>query len=104
MQAKPPPNFLIIDGNYFIPYKAVQYNCIVKGDCLYASIAAASILAKTYRDEYMKKLHLEFPQYNWQRNKGYGTLEHRKAIAEYGLCCHHRMSFNIIPKQLTLTL
>ena len=98
------PRFLIIDGNYFIPYKDVKHTCIVRGDGLYASIAAASILAKTYRDDYMKKLHLEFPQYNWQRNKGYGTLEHRKAIEEYGLCRHHRMSFNILPKQLTLAL
>ena len=98
------PKFLIIDGNYFIPYNDIKHTCIIKGDGLYASIAAASILAKTYRDDYMKKLHLEFPQYNWQRNKGYGTLEHRKAIEEYGLCRHHRMSFNILPKQLTLAL
>jgi ribonuclease HII len=98
------PRYLIIDGNYFIPYKDVKHTCIVKGDGLYASIAAASILAKTYRDEYMKTLHHEYPQYNWQRNKGYGTLEHRKAIEEHGLCRHHRMSFNIIPKQLSLGL
>ncbi len=98
------PKYLIIDGNYFIPYKELNHTCIIKGDGMYASIAAASILAKTYRDDYMKKLHFEFPHYNWQRNKGYGTLEHRKAIDEYGLCRHHRMSFNILPKQLTLAL
>ncbi len=98
------PQYLVIDGNYFIPYKDIKHTCIIKGDGLYASIAAASILAKTYRDDYMKNLHLEFPHYNWHRNKGYGTLEHRKAIEEYGLCRHHRMSFNILPKQLTLAL
>ena len=89
------PKYLIIDGNYFLPYNNVQHQCIVKGDGLYASIAAASVLAKTYRDEYLCNIHQEFPMYNWQRNKGYGTAEHRNAIESHGLCKYHRMSFNI---------
>ena len=89
------PELLLIDGNRFIPYHFVPHLCIIKGDGKYASIAAASILAKTYRDEYMLKLHDEFPQYGWSNNKGYGTLTHRKAIEQYGLCKYHRMSFNI---------
>lgn len=76
------PGFLLIDGNRFIPYKKIPHQCIVKGDATYASIAAASILAKTYRDELMQKLHEEFPQYGWNQNKGYGTAEHRNAIKE----------------------
>ncbi len=89
------PQLLAIDGNRFTPYKNIAYQCIIKGDGKYANIAAASILAKTYRDDYMQKLHQQFSMYDWQNNKGYGTLKHRKAIAEYGLCEHHRMSFNI---------
>ena len=89
------PELLLIDGNRFIPFNFVPHQCIIKGDGKYASIAAASILAKTYRDEYMLKLHEEFPQYGWSNNKGYGTLTHRKAIEEYGLCKYHRKSFNI---------
>ncbi|MEI9807295.1 MAG: ribonuclease HII [Bacteroidota bacterium] len=96
------PSFLLIDGNRFTPYKKLQHQCIVQGDGIYASIAAASILAKTYRDAYMKQLHKEFPHYNWERNKGYGTEEHRNAIAAHGLCRHHRKSFNILPKQISL--
>ncbi|MBN9296393.1 MAG: ribonuclease HII [Filimonas sp.] len=96
------PEMLLIDGNRFIPYGGIPHNCIIKGDGIYASIAAASILAKTYRDAYMKQLHDEFPQYNWQRNKGYGTLEHRNAITEYGICKYHRKSFNIQPNQRAL--
>lgn len=95
---KKQPGYLIIDGNYFLPYQYLPHTTIVKGDGLYASIAAASILAKTYRDGHMQQLHQEFPQYNWHCNKGYGTLEHRKAIETHGLCKHHRMSFNITPK------
>lgn len=95
------PEFISVDGNYFISYKNVPHQCIVKGDSKYAHIAAASILAKTYRDEYMRKLHVSFPHYNWQSNKGYGTKEHRKAIEENGLCIHHRKSFNIVPAQLS---
>jgi ribonuclease HII len=101
-QLKPTPQFLLIDGNRFTPYPNIQHKCIVKGDSIYASIAAASILAKTYRDDWMKNIHKEFPQYNWQKNKGYGTLEHRKAIEKFGLCKYHRMSFNILPNQINL--
>jgi ribonuclease HII len=89
------PQLLLIDGNRFKPYKKIAHQCIIKGDGKYASIAAASILAKTYRDELMKKLHQEFPQYGWDKNKGYGTAIHRKAIELHGLCKYHRKSFNI---------
>jgi ribonuclease HII len=89
------PELLLIDGNRFTPYKNINHHCIVEGDGLYASIAAASVLAKTYRDDYMRNLHAEHPHYNWQSNKGYGTPEHRKAIKQYGLCKYHRRSFNI---------
>jgi len=89
------PKFLLIDGNRFTPYKKIPHQCIIKGDGIFASIAAASILAKTHRDEMMKRLHEEFPQYNWKQNKAYGTAEHRKAIELYGLCKYHRKSFNI---------
>jgi ribonuclease HII len=98
-QLKQKPGLLLIDGNRFTRYKRTPHICIIKGDGLYASIAAASILAKTYRDDYMKKLHREFPHYNWASNKGYGTEEHRKAIEEYGLCHYHRKSFNIAAAQ-----
>lgn len=93
------PQLLLIDGNRFIKYKRTPHKCFVKGDGRFASIAAASILAKTYRDEYMLNLHKDFPQYSWERNKGYGTAEHRRAIEEFGLCVHHRMSFNIQPNK-----
>ena len=99
---KKQPKYLIIDGNRFTPYRDVKHKCIVKGDGLYSSIAAASVLAKTYRDEYMQNLHHEFPLYNWSNNKGYGTEEHRLAIQEYGLCKYHRLSFNINPTQLAI--
>lgn len=89
------PELLLIDGNRFTPYKEVPHRCVVKGDSIYASIAAASILAKTYRDDYMLQLHENYPHYRWHNNKGYGTLEHRKAIESHGLCVHHRKSFNI---------
>lgn len=101
-QLKIQPEFLLIDGNRFMPYKKIPHTCIVKGDGKYASIAAASILAKTYRDAYMEKIHAAFPQYGWKKNKGYGTLEHRMAIETNGLCVHHRKSFNISPKQLEM--
>jgi ribonuclease HII len=91
------PELLLIDGNRFKPYLFLPHQCIVKGDGLYASIAAASVLAKTYRDEHMLKLHQEFPHYRWMKNKGYGTADHRAAIDKYGLCKHHRKSFNIDP-------
>jgi ribonuclease HII len=92
------PELLLVDGNRFKPYKTIRHECIIKGDGKYAAIAAASILAKTYRDEYMLQLHKEFPQYGWNNNKGYGTAIHRKAIFEHGLCKYHRMSFSIQPK------
>jgi len=92
------PKFLLIDGNRFKPYSNIPHQCVVKGDGKYASIAAASILAKTWRDEFMQKIHAEFPQYGWDKNKGYGTATHRKAIDVYGLCSYHRKSFNILPE------
>lgn len=93
------PSFLLIDGNYFIPYKEIPHRCFIKGDGMYNAIAAASILAKTSRDAYMRRLHAEFPQYAWHSNKGYGTKEHRYAIGSHGTCKHHRTSFNIQPMQ-----
>lgn len=96
------PAFLLIDGNRFKAYQKIPHQCIIKGDGKYAAIAAASILAKTWRDEVMQTLHHEFPQYGWNQNKGYGTAGHRKAIAEYGLCKYHRKSYNILPVQQPL--
>lgn len=96
---KPAPQLLLIDGNRFIKYKEIPHQCIIKGDGIYMHIAAASILAKTYRDEFMKKLHNEFPYYGWHTNKGYGTEEHRKAIEQYGLCRYHRKSFRLMREQ-----
>lgn len=101
-QLKKRPKYLIIDGNRFTPYPNIKHKCIIKGDGLYTSIAAASVLAKTYRDAYMRNLHAEFPLYNWNNNKGYGTEEHRLAIEAHGLCKYHRMSFNINPTQMAL--
>ena len=92
------PELLLIDGNRFKQYKTIQHECIVKGDGKYTAIAAASILAKTYRDEHMQQLHKEFPHYGWDRNKGYGTEIHRKAIFSFGLCKYHRKSFSIQPR------
>jgi ribonuclease HII len=96
------PGMLLIDGNRFVPYKKIPHTCIIKGDGLYASIAAASILAKTYRDEYMQQLHKEFPQYHWNRNKGYGTADHRESLIHHGLCKYHRKSFRLLPDQQEL--
>jgi ribonuclease HII len=96
------PEFLLIDGNRFKPYPNIPHQCIIKGDGKYASIAAASILAKTYRDEFMQKIHSLFPHYGWDKNKGYGTATHRNAIEQYGLCSYHRKSFNILPAQSAL--
>ncbi len=93
------PEILLVDGNRFKTYPFIPHQCIVKGDGKIASIAAASILAKTYRDAYMKKIHLAFPQYGWDKNKGYGTQVHRDAIERLGLCIHHRNSFKILPAQ-----
>ncbi len=96
------PAHLIIDGNRFKAYPEISHTCIIGGDGLYLSIAAASILAKTYRDDFMKSLHEEFPQYSWNRNKGYATLAHREAIKEYGTTKWHRKSFHLSDKQLEL--
>ncbi len=96
------PQLLLVDGNRFIPYKKIPHHCFVKGDGRFASIAAASILAKTYRDEYMLQLHREFPHYHWNQNKGYGTASHRKAIEEHGLCIYHRKSFRLLSQQTVL--
>ena len=93
------PQLLLIDGNRFKSYANIPHECIVKGDGKYASIAAASILAKTYRDEYMQQLHAEFPHYGWDKNKAYGTAAHRNAIEQFGICKYHRTSFNILPNQ-----
>ena len=90
------PELLLIDGTRFKTYKTIAHECSVKGDGKYTSIAAASILAKTYRDEYMQQLHHQFPQYGWKQNKGYGTAFHREAIDTHGLCSFHRKSFKIL--------
>jgi len=96
------PEFIIVDGNRFNPYQKVPHCCIIKGDSKYLSIAAASILAKTFRDAYMEKIHLEFPMYNWKKNKGYPTKEHREAIRKYGITKYHRKTFRQLPDQLKL--
>ncbi|CAA0222671.1 Ribonuclease HII [Tenacibaculum maritimum] len=98
------PEFIIVDGNKFKPYKEIPHETIVKGDAKYLSIAAASILAKTYRDDYMEQLHEEFPQYNWKQNKGYPTKQHRNAIREFGITQYHRKTFKLLPEQLNLKL
>lgn len=90
------PQLLLIDGNRFKNYKDLPHQCIIKGDGMYTSIAAASVLAKTYRDDHMQKLHKKHKMYSWNSNKGYGTPEHRTAIEEHGLCVYHRKSFNIL--------
>lgn len=100
----PRPNYIIVDGNRFKPINDIPFSTIIKGDSKYMSIAAASVLAKTYRDEYMNKIHEEFPMYNWKKNKGYPTLEHREAIRKYGTTKYHRMSFRLLPEQLRLEL
>jgi ribonuclease HII len=99
---KPKPELLLIDGHMFYKYKRIPHQCVIRGDGIYASIAAASILAKTYRDEYMQKLHDLYPQYNWYSNKGYGTPEHRRGIESHGLCPYHRRSFKIESTQLEI--
>lgn len=96
------PELLLIDGNRFPAYKKIPHHCIVKGDGIFASIAAASILAKTYRDDYMLKLHDKFPHYGWNNNKGYGTARHRHAIVKHGSCRYHRHSFRLAPVQSEL--
>ena len=98
------PERLLIDGNRFRPYKELDHHCIIKGDGKFRSIAAASVLAKTHRDEYMQKIHLEFPQYDWAKNAGYPTKKHRQAIAETGSCKYHRKSFKLLPEELQMPL
>lgn len=99
------PEYLLIDGNRFNPYKEIPYECMIKGDGRFLSIAAASVLAKTYRDNIMKELDAEYPEYKWSKNKGYPTKEHREAIKNIGASPHHRMSFKLIPdEQLALNL
>lgn len=98
------PEFIIVDGNKFKNYQKVPHKTIIKGDGKYQNIAAASVLAKTYRDDYMEKIHRDYPVYNWARNKGYPTQEHRDALKEFGACRHHRNSFKLLPDQLELDL
>ncbi|MGL4956190.1 MAG: ribonuclease HII [Bacteroidales bacterium] len=100
-QLKIVPTSLLIDGNRFTAYPNIQHTCVIKGDAKFASIAAASILAKEYRDDFMQDIHQEFPAYNWAKNKGYPTVEHRKAIQEYGTCKYHRVSFNLLGSRQT---
>ena len=92
------PEHILIDGNRFCPFQKIPHTCMVKGDSRFMSIAAASVLAKTYRDEYMERLHQEFPPYDWARNKGYPTRAHREAIRQHGITPHHRKSFNLPEK------
>lgn len=98
------PEMLLIDGNRFAPYPSIPHLCMIKGDAKFAHIAAASILAKTFRDAYMLELHQQYPNYAFDKNKGYGTATHRAAIELYGLTPHHRKSFNILPVQLKLPI
>ncbi len=98
------PELLLIDGNRFTPYKKINHQCIIKGDSKYLNIAAASILAKTYRDDYMKEQALRYPQYNWEQNMAYPTKKHREAIKEFGTTPLHRMTFHLLPKQLELDI
>lgn len=103
-QLKHRPEHIIIDGNRFKPYQQIPYQTIVKGDGKYMSIAAASILAKTYRDDYMLAIHEKLPAYSWNRNKGYPTKDHRAAIKAHGITEHHRKTFRLLDEQLTLDL
>ena len=103
-QLKINPDFIAVDGNRFHPFGNTPFECVIKGDGKYQHIAAASILAKTYRDDYMKKIHAEFPDYLWEQNKGYPTNVHRKVIAEKGPTPYHRKSFQLIPRQIVLPI
>lgn len=100
----PNPEFILVDGNRFKCFEEIPHQTIIKGDGKYLNIAAASVLAKTYRDLYMIQIHEEFPMYNWKKNKGYPTEEHRAAIKKYGPCKYHRKSFRLLPEQLSLDL
>ena len=98
------PEFILVDGNRFKPFENLPHECIVKGDGKYLNIAAASVLAKTYRDDFMNSLHDKFPVYNWKKNKGYQTKTHREAIKQFGITNHHRKSFQLLPKQYKLEI
>lgn len=100
----PLPEFLAIDGNKFKPLQTIKHQCVIKGDATYMNIAAASVLAKTHRDEIMLALHQEYPYFNWQKNKGYPTKEHRIAIEKHGITPHHRLSFGNNANQLRLSI
>jgi ribonuclease HII len=102
-QLKVVPEHILVDGNRFHGYKSIAHTCVIKGDSLFRSIAAASVLAKTFRDEIMENLHSSYPMYAWDRNKGYPTKDHRAAIASHGSCEHHRKSFALLPRQLSLS-
>ncbi len=99
----PQPEFILVDGNRFKAFASIPHECIIKGDGKFLAIAAASILAKTYRDEFMTRIHEEYPMYNWKQNKGYPTIEHREAIKKYGTTKYHRQSFKLLPEQLELS-
>ncbi|MDR2805680.1 MAG: ribonuclease HII [Dysgonamonadaceae bacterium] len=103
-ELKTRPEHLLIDGNQFKNYQNIPHTTIVKGDGKYMAIAAASVLAKTHRDEYMLRLHEEFPYYHWKENKGYPTLKHRKALADFGISPYHRTSFTLLPYERQLTI
>lgn len=96
------PDFIAVDGNKFHPYENIPFECVVKGDSKFLHIAAASILAKTHRDEFMTNVHEQYPHYNWKKNKGYPTKEHRQAIIKHGACTFHRQSFQLLPIQMEL--
>lgn len=104
LKLNPKPEFLIVDGNRFKPFSDIPYSTIIKGDSKYLSIAAASVLAKTYRDDFMDAIHEQYPMYNWKKNKGYPTVEHRNAIQKFGSTPFHRKSFRLLPEQLKLEL
>jgi ribonuclease HII len=99
---KTKPEFILVDGNRFKKYQDLPYQCIIKGDGKYFSIAAASILAKTYRDDFMERIAVQYPQYDWSSNKGYPTIKHREAVLQYGFSPYHRRSFKVTDPQLTL--
>jgi ribonuclease HII len=103
-QLNPQPEFIIVDGNRFKSYKEIPHETIVKGDAKFMSIAAASVLAKTYRDEFMEQLHQELPMYNWKQNKGYPTKQHRNAIRKFGITKYHRITFRLLPEQEKLKI
>jgi len=101
-QLQKSPEYIVVDGNKFFSFNEIPHQCIVKGDGKFQNIAAASVLAKTYRDDYMKKINADFPVYGWDQNKGYPTQSHRAAIQKYGSTPHHRMSFQLLPRQLEI--